>query len=404
MSIDFQQIYARIRQIGREAQAGQAALHLKQERAWDLLQAHARDLETLREKVEGPAHEADPNLRCALPATEFLNARQPSAPDLPPATLIAVDGSQIVPDRHAALTYGLVNVGAVILRTDSGDAPQIHTESQLLFEDELRAKDGSLLDEGRIALQRDARERLRLLELARQATGADPSLSRGPVVALTDGPVELWGAKDPAHAGEYQKFLQRYLEDLDRLSDLGVTLGGYVDKPAADLVVRLLEIATASDENLKDLRTYHPLLGVSDRWLFGKLLQPGERSAVFALQSSSRARYSGPRAIHFFYLNVGPARHPAVARVEFPQWVAEDPAKLELLHGNLVRQSGMLGAKPYPYLLHRAHETARVSFDEKEQVERLLQQELLGQGIQPEERSGKQSIKDNSGNKRSYGR
>jgi hypothetical protein len=395
MSIDFQQIYTRIRQIGREAQAGQAALHIKQERAWELLQAHARDLEALREKVEG-AFQAEPNLRCAQPAAELLNARQPSAPGQPPATLIAVDGSQIVPDRHAALTYGLINVGAVILRTDSGDAPQIHTESRLLFEDELRAKDGSLLDEGGIALQRDARERLLLLELARQAAG--------PVVALTDGPVELWGAKDPAHAGEYQKFLQRYLEDLDRLSELGVTLGGYVDKPAADLLVRLLEIATAGDENLKDLRTYHPLLGVSDHWLFGKLLQPGERSAVFALQSSSRARYSGPRAIHFFYLNVGPARHPAVARVEFPQWVAEDPVKLGLLHASLVSQSGMLGAKPYPYLLHRAHETARVSFDEKQQVERMLQQELLGQGIQPEDKSGKQSIKDNSGIKRSYGR
>jgi hypothetical protein len=396
MSIDFQQIYTRIRQIGREAQAGQAALQRKQERAWDLLQAHARDLEAFRGKVEGAVRDADPNLRCALPADEPLDARQPSAPDLPPATLIAVDGSQIVPDRHAALTYGLINVGAVILRTDSGDAPQVQTESQLLFEDELRARDGSLLDEGGIALQRDARERLRLLELAHQAAG--------PVVALTDGPVELWGAKDPAHAGEYQKFLQRYLEDLDRLSDLGVTLGGYVDKPAADLVVRLLEIATASDENLKDLRAYHPLLGVSDRWLFGRLLQPGERSAVFALQSSSRARYSGPRAIHFFYLNTGPDRHPAIARVEFPQWVAGDAGKLDLLHAILVRQSSLLGAKPYPYLLHRAHETARVSFDEKEQVERLLQQELLGQGIPPEQKSGKQSMKDNSGNKRSYGR
>jgi hypothetical protein len=34
----------------------------------------------------------------------------------------------------------------------------------------------------------------------------------------------------------------------------------------------------------------------------------------------------------------------------------------------------------------------------------MLQQELLGQGIQPEDKSGKQSIKDNSGIKRSYGR
>ena len=36
----------------------------------------------------------------------------------------------------------------------------------------------------------------------------------------------------------------------------------------------------------------------------------------------------------------------------------------------------MMGSKPYPYLLHRAHETAVVRREEKDQVEQLLALEL----------------------------
>jgi hypothetical protein len=75
-------------------------------------------------------------------------------------------------------------------------------------------------------------------------------------------------------------------------------------------------------------------------------------------------------------LNVGTLGHPWPVRVEVPQWVAEDKAKLELLHAVLIEQCNMMGSKPYPYLLHRAHETAVVRREEKDQVEQLLAMEL----------------------------
>ena len=52
--------------------------------------------------------------------------------------------------------------------------------------------------------------------------------------------------------------------------------------------------------------------------------------------------------------------------------MADDPAKLGMLHAVLVDQCRIMGAKPYPYLLHRAHETAVVSNEEKLQVEQML--------------------------------
>ena len=64
-------------------------------------------------------------------------------------------------------------------------------------------------------------------------------------------------------------------------------------------------------------------------------------------------------------------------RVEIPEWVAKDESKLELLHTALIQQCQIMGARPYPYILHRAHEIAVVSFEEKEQIEQMLQAEQL---------------------------
>ena len=178
---------------------------------------------------------------------------------------------------------------------------------------------------------------------------------------------------------------------------IGVTVAGYVDKPAADLVIRLLEIAQLStDEEYKNIRTQHKLRGVTDRWLYS-FLPGGHRSAVFGLQSSSRAHYTGDLALHFFYLNVGETKHPWLVRVEIPKWVADDTAKLNLLQAALLEQCKIMGAKPYPYILHRAHEIAVVKFDEKRQVEQMLELELRQAGSEMDTESYKQSAKNLKG-------
>jgi hypothetical protein len=53
-----------------------------------------------------------------------------------------------------------------------------------------------------------------------------------------------------------------------------------------------------------------------------------------------------------------------------------------------------MGARPYPYILHRAHEVAVVKFDEKRQVEQMLEMELRRSGDDSEGASYKQSAKD----------
>jgi len=383
MPLNFQQVIDRIKEIGLGAKARQQDLDTRRRHARQLLDEWSKKTAELRDKVER-ARQSDPGLRCALPLDEPLDAatQQPEGQKI--ALLLAADGSQIAPDRHAAVLYSLVNVGAIRIEPGSGKAPEVFTESSLLFADDLYTETGILTGEA-VDLQRDIAERKKLLELAKQVTG--------PCVALTDGPLELWGAKD-ANEGDYRRNLDIHKSILSQLQAKNVTVAGYVDKPGADLVVRALEVALQPKGQLKDIRRQHPLRGVTDRWLYGDVLEAGQRSAVFGMQSVSRPHYIGDLALHFFYINVGDAQHPSIVRVEVPKWVVDDKDQLDLLHSVLLEQCRVMGMRPYPYILHRAHEIAVVKFEEKQQVEQQLELELRRAGGEMGEISAKQSAKD----------
>ncbi len=155
---------------------------------------------------------------------------------------------------------------------------------------------------------------------------------------------------------------------------------------------------------MADMRTFRPFRGVTDIELYKDVLQPGERSAIFSIQSRSSKPYQGELGLHFFYLNVGRPGHPYMARVEIPAWVAEDGSMLDNLHAVLVNQCEMIGARRYPYLLHRAHETAVVSLEDKEQVTQMIVNELRKRGLEVAEVSAKQYNKDVLGTRTRYGK
>jgi hypothetical protein len=226
--------------------------------------------------------------------------------------------------------------------------------------------------------------------------------STPPVITFTDGPMELWSSRSGSEEEltAFREGLAEYLVVLERLQNLGVITAGYVDKPGAALVVRLLEVMQTPQALLGDIKRQRPFQGIRDIDLYWDLLKPGERSAVFALQAQSVRDYNGALALHFFYLNVGRAEEPWLARVEIPAWVAADRPSLDCLHSVLVEQCSIMGVRPYPYLLHRAHETAVVSLAEQEQVSQMIVAELLRREIGVEGRSYKQVAKDLRGRSR----
>jgi NurA domain len=392
MPLDFLQVSQQVKQLGERALAHQQDTKTRLVEAHALLEGCATDIEQLQNRVEEVVRTYDQTLRCAIPMQEALNAHYP-LPALPDqATLIAADGSQIFADRHAEVEYCLVNTGAIWMRYGSSKAPITSIQSQLIYAEQLEG-----MSDDRLSLRRDLAERVRLLELTAQA--------QAPVITFTDGPLELWTTtlEEGKVAGEFKRSLDKYLDVLRKLHDLNATTAGYVDKPGADLVVRLLEVARAAPGDLPELRTYHPFKGVTDRELFRDMLPPGERSAVFGIQSRSSKPYQGDVRLHFYYLNVGTVGHPYLARVEIPGWVVENKSMLDNLHAVLVSQCRMIGARAYPYLLHRAHETAVVSLEDKEQVTQMIIHELHKRGLEVTGLSAKQYNKDVSGTRTRYG-
>jgi hypothetical protein len=388
MPVDYQQIFEKIREIGAGARERRKTLDERRATARDLLQHYDSELDLLRSKVDS-AKAADANIRCALPLNESIASAHPAPASVKEATLIAADGSQILPDRHAAIQYFVVNVGAIVMQVGSGKTPEITTDTELHLLDEF---DDTFFSESQVALQRDVAERRKLLEIAKNYSGT--------IIALTEGQLELWGANDSDNSRDFEKSLQDYLDALGELEKLQVITSGFVDKPGANWVVRLLEIATIPEDKLNAIKKYHPLLGATDRWLFGQILGRHERSAIFALQAKSAEKYAGSIAIHFFYLNVGDEHKPTIARVDVPLWVANNETAINSLHSALIEQTKIMGGKPFPYLLHRAHEIAVVTHQEKEQIDQMLALEIRNNGGEVGQISGKQSAKDLQGRTR----
>lgn len=384
MPLDFLSVKQQIRTLAAEAPGQLRHLDILRRHAAELLSAYSAKGAELRAKVEQAAAE-DSFLRSAKPTDEPLTAAfaLPATPSS--ATILAADGSQISPSRHEAINYFLINLGAIQLAPATGETPDMFTRSELHVSE---YDPSGAYSEDMVAQARDKSERILLAELAAKAPK--------PVFTLTDGPLELWGgrSRDPNELDSFAKHLEEYLTALRALRTIGAATAGYVDKPRADLVVRALEVAATPQDQLANIRHSRPLRGVTDYVLFAHALAPGARSALFALQSQLSPKYEDGLALHFFYLNVGSERTPWLARVEVPAWVAENRAMLDGLHALLVAQCAVMGILSYPYALHRAHEIALVSREEKDQVTQMLLAEWRAQGLTVGTLSHKQAIKD----------
>ncbi len=387
MPVNYLQIQRQINEKCSSAGERQLILDDRLARARALLAQHAASLDELRERVEQAASR-EASLRCAAPLLENLTAAiaVPESTALP--LLLAADGSQVNPSRHDPIEFAVINIGIFRIQPSGGVIPAEETASELyLFED----LDNPLtpLTEEVVALKRDLSERRML---ARRAEAESGSFA---ILTLTDGPLELY--REPRENRQFDQLFREYLQVLERMAQMNVITAGYVDKPASDLVVRLLELTLYPIEQARDAQRDRPLAGVRDHHLYAGLLQPGQRSAVFAIQSPGSSRFGNYNLNLmpcFFYLNTAQGKDSMLARVEIPRWVALRPALVDMLHAALLQQCRQTGSQPYPYALHRAHEIALVSREEKEQIQAMITRAMRGAGLEVGEKSAKQALKD----------
>lgn len=389
MPVDFQSIQTQIRAMGQQAQIRERDLLARLRKAREVLYSHAVELEAVEQRV-AQAAAVQKNLRCAVPAGEPLTAQLPAPPLDCDYVLLAADGSQVVPNHHDPVEFGLINVGAVRFLPGQPFVPREYIFSKLLFDESLYTQDGYMLTEEVVALMRDVAERGTLAELARQ--------EQLPVITLTDGQLEIYG--ESKRSKEFDQEIAKYKNVLNDLASQRAVTAGYVSKPRSDLTVRMLDLLLLHDMQQAGNERMRQLSGLTDLVLFGgykdvpSLLGPGERSALFGIQNKANTPFDGLLAVHFFYINVSQTDHPVLARVEVPAWVTHDASLIDLLHYSLVGQCHHLGSQPYPYALHRAHEVAVVRLEEKNQLQNMIMIELRRQGASVSTVSQKQFHKD----------
>lgn len=339
------------------------------------LDRFSAQLDLLDRQVRMAQQKLGGHWRGAGPLGEPIGAAfdPPPLPE-PVQHIIAADGSQIFPDRHGIAHYALINIGAIHIRPGSGEPPEVQTFPDLIFGDRLRDDEtAEPLQATDISRQRDMQELSRLIELSVKRPAA--------TIALMDSPLLLWMLQpDPE-----KELLDWFVDRLAAARAAGVLLAGYVDRPGSRGVADLLALAALDEAQITPenaaLRCFKDM---PDRAIFRSRLRPGQRSALFA-SSSPFNRKLGHRGkdfrVAFFYVNVGAASDPAIARVETPCWVSNDPLRLGQLHTTIWEQCRAPGR--YPYVLARAHEAAVVSQTQKAELENMLAGAMLARGLAP---------------------
>ncbi|MGD8464845.1 MAG: DNA double-strand break repair nuclease NurA [Anaerolineae bacterium] len=326
------------------------------------------------------ASEAGRRLRCASPGAEALDITRPARPLPPRATLVAADGSQIFPDRHGLAFYYVINIGSIVFRHGSGQAPTTAANPRLFYTDAQLYPGGNPVSGDVVSIERDLAEMRALADL----TLAEPS-DGPPRVALGDGPLLIWLRRAGLSDAQQARVLDDYLSCLDRLRAEGGTVAGFVSRPHSAEVVALLYLAHLKPEERESLQSLADTAyrGLTDRALFGNL-ESGARSALFVRGAADNREFQARgHAVYFFYINTG----SDLARVEVPEWVAHRPERLDLVQAAVYDQCQ--AGNGYPYVLTRADELAVILGEERDLLEGMIGRAMTQHGLDLPELSRK---------------
>jgi GNAT superfamily N-acetyltransferase len=321
--------------------------------------------------------------RAAIP-TEPLDTRQPAGTAPRDYCIVSADGSHIEPDRHGPAVCYLLNVGAAVIRYGCSPAARLSSSPLLGYRHEdLHISSGGTeipVQDRVLALKRHIEEMRCLSRLAVEASGEVP------VVAVADGTllVSAWGQGDDSQVLDV--LVSQFLQCLDDLRKNGVPVASYISRPRGSDVVNLLRLAACPYGNVEcssrcrgiaaSATPCAHLSAIADRQVLeGLPLGPGERSAVFVSSwATSQQRY-GAHKVRFFYLHVG----SEIARVEVPEWVAEDPEALARTQSVVVDQAAR--GQGYPRALIEAHEKAVLSGGDRRAYSAMVEQALTAAGV-----------------------
>ena len=279
-------------------------------------------------------------------------------PNLPEKhAIVAVDGSQIMPDKHEVTLCYLLNAAYIILYYGTSERPISRTVPKLCYRDEdLMVKpygNRQVRVNDRILSIRRTLTEGAALQTAIQAAKA----SGIPVVALWDGSLIQWTFE--SEPPDYrEKIVGEYLQALDMARELGIPVAGYISDPGSRDFINSMRIMLCDQEIIDcdmcphaEAKPCDAVAHLKDSIVCKTKLNDGTRSALFTSKSSILERYR-EHEIKAFYMNAG----REIVRIEVPEWVASDQALVDLTHAACYDQANK--GRGYPIALAEAHEHA----------------------------------------------
>jgi hypothetical protein len=385
------------RHLLQEAEAGQGRLaqaeHLLQQLApqWRRWQAQVQQWTSSLAFNAGIPVES-PLLQPQIPAVPALH------------TVLATDGSQIAPSHHEIAYCYLINIGRVRLSYGQRQRPLLESQPEIFYkrEDLQRGRAWGLRPEEWLGYQRTLLEAIALADLAPSEPVADwetqLSLLSVPTVALVDGSLIHWfldGLPNEAR----DAILLPILESWEQLRQRRIPVVGYLSASRSADVVNSLRLGQCPfpephcnhhcPDKPEEVPCRQGLLPLRDATLWGSRLQPGQRSSLW--RSSARIlEHYGDHAVVFCYLHVG----TEIARIEVPQWVAQEPHLRDLALSVVLDQTQK--GYGYPIALAEAHNQAVVQGGDRQRFFALLERQLVQSGLSRVGPSAKETRKRGS--------
>lgn len=290
-----------------------------------------------------------------------------------PITLVATDGSQIYPDRHVEPTCYLLNVSRIAFHYGTLEQPLMEAVPQFRYrKQDLEGHFDDLIEAATaevVSALRDEYELQALLETALECRKPDR-----PLVALADGTLIRWMLRRMQNRKLEGELIARYTHILRQFQEAEIPLASYISMPGNTEVVNVLRVVRGEHEQAM-LFEEATLDGLTDRRLFERVIPLGERSAVFTSASRIQRAYGTSNRICYFYVHVPVGAHASeIGRVEVPEWVADQPDLLDVIHAVVLSECEK--GNGYPMILSEAHERAVVRAKEKEVFYAMIREEM----------------------------
>lgn len=287
-----------------------------------------------------------------LPSWDDDLANSFSANSISNYSILAIDGSQIYPDRHQGTSCYLINIGITIFLYDQDNSSVKLNSTPYLFTIENKQDGTDIVD-----CKREELEFQTALDIMLLNKNCNNSFD----AFLFDGSLIFWHLESKSTAVQ-KEYLEKYLYLLDQFYKNQLLIGGYISLPKSKELVNIIRAqlfntgkSTDSVDNLLDTHIVN----------FNLIEQ--NRTILFKNHSPITKNYPNHLHPYFFYLNIG----TEIVRIEIPFWIAKDKEKITKLMSIVLDQCAK--GYGYPISLSEAHEQAVVKGHDRDLFYRILQ-------------------------------